>query len=276
MNDGQTAATRWDYDYDSRRSRPLLRHGYWPVLWSWARRDFYARYTQSALRAVWSVWQPLSIVIVNGIVFYGILGVDGGGIPYLSFIVASILVFRYLATGLGATSVIVDSASIVTKASFPREIIPLSVLTVSFVDLGVMLSILIAVSTVQGIDFHLTVVALPIVLVLIVAFTVAVTLMLSTLTVFVRDINYLVPTVSQLLFLGSPIMYPADKIPDRVAWINDVNPLTVAVEGVRDVMLRGRWPSWGLLSVQIAANGLAAFAALAYLRSVERRMADVV
>ncbi|MFN8019803.1 MAG: ABC transporter permease [Acidimicrobiales bacterium] len=267
---------RWDHVYDSRQVRPLLRHGYWPVLWSWARRDFHARYSQSALRAVWSIWQPLSIVLVNGIVFYAILGVDGGGLPYLAFIVASIMVFRYLATGLGACSILSDNASILTKASFPREIVPLSTLTVSFVDLGVMLGILVVVSIAQGIHLQATVVALPAVLLLIVLFTVWLTLLLCTLAVFVRDLTYLVPMVSQLLFLGSPIMYPAEKLPARVAWINHVNPLAVTVEGVRDVVLRGTWPPWGLLAVQLVVNGVLVLVALWYLRSVERRMADVV
>lgn len=269
-------AARWDHEYDSTRRRPLLRHGYWPILWTWARRDFRARYTQSALRAVWSVWQPVALVVLNGVFFYAILGVNGDGIPYLSFIVASILAFRYLATGLGACTSISDNAGIVTKAYFPREFVPLSTLVVSLVDLATMLVILLVVSTAQGIGWSITLVALPVVLVLLIAFSVAVTLLLAATAVFVRDVTYLVPLLTQVLFLGTPIMYPPSQTPEAIAWINSVNPLAVVVEGVRDCALSHTWPDWPLLGIQIACNLVLALIALRYVRALEPQMADVV
>lgn len=271
----EAVAQRWDHDYDSDRRRPLLRHGYWPLLWTWARRDFHARYRQSGLRTLWSLWQPLSIVTINGVFFYGVLGVDGGGLPYLAFIVASIMVFRYFSTGLGAATVIYDNANMITKAYFPREIIPLSTLVVSLVDLGAMLTILLGVSWAQGIRPGLTLVALPCVLVLLFAFTIAVTLFVCTVSVFVRDVSFLLPMVSQLIFLGSPIMYPITKLPLRVQWVEQLNPISVVAEAVRDVVLRHRWPPWGLLGAQAALWSLLALAALWYVRALEGRMPDV-
>ncbi|MCB1038097.1 MAG: ABC transporter permease [Acidimicrobiales bacterium] len=272
---GEIAVRRWDHDYDSERSRPLLRHGYWPVLWSWARRDFRSRYSQSALRALWSIWQPLWIVLLNGAFFYGVLGVNGEGLPYLSFIVASILAFRYLATGLGACSIIFDNANIVTKAYFPREIIPLSTLVVSVVDVAAMLCILLVVATLQGISLSITLVALPLVLAVLVAFTVALTLFLCATAVFLRDLTYVVPLLSQTLFLGTPIMYPASQTPERIAWVNTVNPLAVVVEATRDCVLRHQWPNGSLLVVQLLINASLALLALRYVRALEPRMADV-
>ena len=131
------------------------------------------------------------------------------------------------------------------------------------------------VATLQGISLSITLVALPLVLAVLVAFTVALTLFLCATAVFLRDLTYVVPLLSQTLFLGTPIMYPASQTPERIAWVNTVNPLAVVVEATRDCVLRHQWPNGSLLVVQLLINASLALLALRYVRALEPRMADV-
>src|SRR4051794_18772517 len=111
----QLGPDRWDFHFDSAVRRPLLRHGYWPVLLDWTRREFRARYRQSGLRSGWALWQPLSIVVINGLFFHTVLNVNGGGLPYLVFIVAGIMGYRFMSTGLSSANVITENAGVITK-----------------------------------------------------------------------------------------------------------------------------------------------------------------
>ena len=153
--------------------------------------------------------------------------------------------------------------------------IPLSTLAVSLIDLGVMFVILVVVATAQGITITVTALAMPVIMVLLIALSVTVTLALSSVTVFVRDTMYLLPMMSQMIFLITPIMYPASQLPENLQWINSVNPLSVVVEATRDTMLRGIWPDWPLVGVHLAIQLALALTALWYFRALESRMADV-
>ena len=67
---------------------------------SFARRELHSKYRQSSLSLFWGIVQPVLLVLVYAVVFSQILNVDGGTIPYLSFVVAGLAVWRYFAAGL--------------------------------------------------------------------------------------------------------------------------------------------------------------------------------
>lgn len=247
-----------------------------PLLRVWTQREFRTRYRQSALDAAWSVIQPVGVVLIYGFLFSIVLRVRADGLPYLAFAFAGIAPWRFLAfaTSAGFPS-IVEAQSTITKVYFPREVIPLSVVGASLVDLGVATTILLLVAVVQGVGLTITVVALVPVFAVLVLYVAATTVLGASLSVFVRDVALLLPLGLQLLFVGSPIMYPADLLPDRLRWLNEVNPVAVVVEATRDATLRHTWPDWPLLAVHAAVALALCVLALLYARSVEPRMADL-
>lgn len=246
------------------------------MLRTWARRDLRSRYRQSSLRTLWAIWQPLSIILVNGLFFVFVLDVQSDDVPYLSSVIAGVAAYRYLSVALGAATVVTDNGHVVTKAAFPREIIPLSLLLVGLVDLGVLLALLLVVAPVQGVGPSVHLVALPLVLVPLLLVSTAVLLTLSAVAVFVRDVTYVLSTLTQVVFLGTPVMYPATQTPEPVRWVNSVNPLAVVVEAIRDVALRHVWPSWPLLAAHTVAGLCALALAARFFRRLDPRMADVV
>lgn len=243
---------------------------------SFARRDLQSRYRQSSFALLWSVLQPLGLVAVYAVVFSQILRVEGGGLPYLSFVVAGLMVFRYFSAGLQQATCFIDRADTLTKAYFRRETLPLSGCVAALVDLAIGVSVLVVVAWIQGIRPTTTFVALPLVIAVLVAYTAATAIVFATVTVFVRDLAHALPTISQVLFLASPVLYPEAQIPPRLSFLGTVNPVAVVAEAVRETTLVGIWPEFDLLLIHLFVGSSLLVGAVVYLRSIEDRIVDVV
>jgi len=246
------------------------------LLGVWTEREFRVRYRQSALDALWSVIQPVGIVLIYGFLFSIVLQVSTGGLPYLAFAFAGIAPWRFIAFATSSAFPSITAAQgTITKVYFPREVLPLSVVGASLVDLAIATLILFIVAVVQGVGLDVTVLALVPVDVVLVLWVAAICVLGASVSVFVRDVVLFLPLAQQLLFVASPIMYPASLTPDSLSWLNEWNPVAVVVEATRDAVLRHSWPDWPLLAIHGAAATGVLLLALAYSRTVERHMADL-
>ena len=274
----QTIATTPDHVPASLRLAQALRNGRAEarLTYSFARRALHSQYRQSALTVLWSVMQPIALVAIYAIVFSQILRVEGDDLPYLSFVVAGLVVWRYFSTGLMMATSFIDRSDTLVKASFRREVIPLSGCGAALVDLCTGMVALFAVAAIQGIKPTITVLAVPMVLVVLLFYTATVAVLMATVTVFVRDLAHALPTISQVLFLASPILYPTSQIPPALDFMGTVNPVAVAAEAMRRSTLAGEWPSFPLLSLHLVVGAGLLVASIAYLRSIEHRIVDVV
>ncbi|MEI7886385.1 MAG: ABC transporter permease [Actinomycetes bacterium] len=243
---------------------------------SFARRELHSKYRQSSLSLFWGIVQPVLLVLVYAVVFSQILNVDGGTIPYLSFVVAGLAVWRYFAAGLQQATSFIDRSAVLSKVYFRREVIPLSGCVAALVDLGVGLVAMVCVAWKQGIPPSITLVALPLVLLVLLVYTAAAAILLATITVFVRDVAHAMPTISQVLFLASPILYPESQIPSSLKFLGVVNPVAVVAEATRAVALMGDWPNFSLLLVHLFLGSALLVGSVFYLRSIEDRIVDVV
>jgi ABC-type polysaccharide/polyol phosphate export permease len=247
----------------------------WRLTVSWALRSLHGTYRQSSLRLLWSVVQPLSVYAVYLIVFQYILAVETEDVPYLSFMVVGVTVWRYFAVGLSAVTALVDQAAVLRRVYFRREIVPMSICLTGLIDLGIGTVAAFVMMALQGVAFHWTILALPLVYVDLVLYTAATAILLSTVAVFARDLGHAMPTIAQLLFLATPIMYPASQLPPNLEFLAVVNPIAVLAELARDATLRGTWPSPLALSVNFVLGLTLLVAAIAYLRSIEHRIVDI-
>ena len=84
------------------------------------------------------------------------------------------------------------------------------------------------------------------------------------------------PTISQVLFLASPILYPESQIPSNLKFLGTVNPVAVVAEATRAVSLEGIWPNFDLLMVHLCIGTALLVGSVVYLRSIEDRIVDVV
>jgi len=94
-----------------------------------------------------------------------------------------------------------------------------------------------------------TMLLLPVVLVPLVLFTLGVSYFVAALGVFVRDTQYVMGVILQVLFFATPIFYPISAVPEDLRWILEYNPLTVFIEQARNVFLYGIMPDWKFLGI---------------------------
>jgi ABC-2 type transport system permease protein len=201
------------------------------------RRELKARYKDSALGFLWSLARPLTQLLIYYVVVGKFLGAARSLDNFAVYIFAGLTVYtlfsEIVATGTGA---IVSNAGLVKKVYLPREIFPLATVTSSLFNFVIQLAILVATAALVGtlpLSTDLLYAVGAVVLILI--YGTALSLVLSAVNVYLRDIQYLVEVVLLLLMWASPIVYSWTAVKSIVpSWLLSVyvdNPVSLAVLG---------------------------------------------
>jgi ABC-2 type transport system permease protein len=202
------------------RTREIVAHR--EILVNLIRKELKVKYAASILGAVWSVLNPVVFLAV----FSFVVAVLHNDIPhYPVFLLSGLLAWNLfsVALGQGARSV-VDNANLVKKVSFPREILPLSVVGVTLVDFALQSSVLLLFILVTGYGFHVDVLALyPLAFVALVVFTVAMVFWISAVNVRYRDIGHLIGLALLVWFWFTPIVYPGGLVQQELTSFHGVN-----------------------------------------------------
>lgn len=196
------------------------------------------KYSGSALGYVWTLAKPLGLFGMLYVVFGHFFKLSGGIEHYPVYLLLGIVLWMYVtdATTLGMRS-IVDRATLISKLSFPRLIIPLSVTLSSTITLGVNLVALvgfIAINQIVPGPSWLLLVPLLLELYLVVL---GVGLALSALYVRFRDVGPVWELVLQILFYASPIIYPVTLLPHWFQSIAFLNPFVQIVQDARSIIV---------------------------------------
>lgn len=247
------------------------------LLWIWILRSIKVRYAQSLLGVAWAILQPISLMLIFSLVFTRIVRVSTEGIPYPIFAYSALLPWTFLASSisLGVPS-LVSNMNLVKKIYFPREILPISVVAASLLDLIVASIVFFGMMLAYGFRLQVTALMLPVLLAIQILLVLGVVLFASAVNVFYRDIRFVVPLGVQLWMYASPIIYPISLVPERLHSVYRLNPMATLIEAYRDVMLQGQWPDWVDLWTAAAVSAL--IFAIGYLafKRMEWKFADVI
>jgi homopolymeric O-antigen transport system permease protein len=241
-------------------------------------RDLKVRYKQTAIGAIWAVFQPVLIAAVYTIVFGRFAKFPSGDIYYPVFVFAGLLPWQYFASSIssGATS-LVTNVSLVTKVYFPRVLLPVSAVAVPIVDLALGCVVLAVLMAIWGpMPAWPEVLFAPAFLGLAVLTAVGVVLLLSAVNVRYRDVPHAIPVFLQVLPLLSGVPFAIDQAPEKWQWILSLNPLTSVVSGWRWCILGSAEPEWGQVALSVAVALVLVVVGLAYFRRSEPRFADMI
>jgi len=252
----------------------------WAARWllaQWVRRDFTVQYRQSALGPLWAIVQPLSLLVVYGIVFRQVLDVRPPGGSYLVFALCGLVPWTFVASASSrSVQSLANAAPIIKQVSFPRSVVPLAATGVTVVDLVLGTVVLLGTQVVANGRLHLATLSLVIVYADLILVLAALSVIGALVGALVRDVRFLIPLVLQVGFIATPVMYPASLVPPRFAWAYDLNPIGRVIEAVRAAVIDGRWPSPALLSGLTLAGALLLLAAIHYSSSIEDRLPDLL
>jgi lipopolysaccharide transport system permease protein len=263
---------RWGHEPLGRRLRATG-----PLLLAWTRKEYSVRYRQNALGIGWSILQPLALLLIFGVILSRALHAKSDGQPYTSYAYCGLVAWTFVSTSLLAScQALLNASGIVNKVYFPREIVPLAQVTAYSIDLVINTIVLVGLTWFQGRPPTYRLIALVPIYLMVFFWTAAVAVFVAVVTVFVRDLRYGLPLLVQLGFIASPIMYSPAQFPHSVRWTTQLNPVAVAADGIRRITLLHRWPAWPDLIAQSAVALVVFCLVLAYVRSVEPRLVDVL
>ena len=212
------------------------------------KKDIRGKYKASFLGVLWSFVNPLLSVLVYAIVFPYIMRVQTPN--YLLFLISGIIPYNWFTTVVSQSSgIFVYNSNIIKKVYFPREILPISAVTSGLVNflISCIIILLFAIFGGVGISWHL--VFLPFLALIQYVFTLGVSFILSALNVYIRDVEYIVSFVLQMLFYATPILYTVDMFHGWILWIFRINPMTHLINAYRDIFYVHQVPRLGTLSI---------------------------
>jgi ABC-type polysaccharide/polyol phosphate export permease len=240
-------------------------------------RELKVRYKRSILGVLWTMMNPLLLMVVYAVVFSTILR---AAVPnYTIFLLAGLLpwIFFSNAAMQGLMSVLVNQ-DLIRKVRVPQAVFPFSIVGSNIVNLALSLVPLAIIMAAVGQRFTAALAFVPVALALLTVFTAGVTLLLATATVFFRDVRHLTEVLLQVVMYLSPVLYDIAQLGEHRSWWFRafqlelaINPMSYFIALVRDPVYYGRLPP--LQAVAIAsAYALASLAiGFAVFTKLERR-----
>lgn len=232
------AAEGFELDGAPTRPRDLLRD-IWrsrDLLVTLARKDFFVRFRRTSFGLLWAVGLPLIQAAVLAVVFTKIVRIETGG-NYGIYVFSGMLPWTFLAgTVTTGSTAIVDGALLATKIYFPRALLPLVTLGANLYGFlpGVAVLLIGAATIGEGLDTD--VVLLVPATVLMIAFVASLTLLLSGLHVYFRDLRFIVQAGTLAWLYGTPVIYPLDEATGTLRTILLLNPATGMVSLFRSAV----------------------------------------
>ena len=231
-------------------------------------RELKAQYKRSVLGYLWSLINPLSTLLIYALVFGVFLRIEppvaGNGElkNFALYLFAALIVWNFFSGVVnGSMAALEGVGGLLRKVYFPPQCPALASTVTVLIQAGIETGLLVAVMVIVG-NVSATFLLFPLLLVLLVLFSLGIGLVVSLLNVYYRDVGYLVGIALNILFYATPIIYPLSLVDD--AWglpLRDLillNPLTHFTQGARLLLYELQVPSTGWMLI-VATESIVAF-----------------
>ena len=214
-------------------------------------RDIKLKYRRSFLGYLWSILNPLMVMVIMVIVFSNMFRFSIDNYPV--YLIIGQLCFSFLTESTNqAIYSITGNSALLKKTYVPKYIFTCAKVTSSGVNLLFSLGALLLVMLFCKVPFRWTFIFVPFVLIQLYFFCMGIGMFLAAANVFFRDIQYIYNAVTTAWMYLTPIFYPIEQLPDRLQWfIKHLNPMYFYVGQFRDVVLAGHIPGPMILSAGI-------------------------
>jgi lipopolysaccharide transport system permease protein len=240
-------------------------------------RDIKVRYKQTLLGAAWAVIQPVLTMLIFNFIFGTVAKVNTEGIPYPIFSYTALLPWGLFSAALNnASRSLTTNQNMVSKIYFPRLVLPLASVLGGLVDFAIAFLILVVLMIYYKVTPTTAIWTLPFFLILTVVTALGVALWLSAINVQYRDVNYVLPFLTQFWLFLTPVAYSANVISAKWQFVYSLNPMAGVVNGFRWALLgTNTGPNMNML-ISISISLIFLVSGLFYFRSMERTFADTI
>ena len=240
------------------------------------RKEIRGKYKGSFLGVLWSFVNPLLMTIVYAIVFPYLL--RNTEPHYVTFIVVGILPWNWFTMNMAlGTTTILANASIIKKVYFPREILPISVVTSGMINFLISCLIILLFLIFSGIGLSKYIFLLPIIVIAQYLFTLGLIFITSAIEVYVRDLEYIINFLVSMLFYATPILYSPTMFADsKLSILFKINPMSIIVNAYRDIFFYGNMPHIKTLITLILGCILFCYLGLLFFKKMSKGFAEEV
>lgn len=211
-------------------------YAYREMIFSLVRRDLRGRYKGSVLGFLWTFLNPLLQLAVYTVVFSFVM--KAGIENYYLFLFVALVPWIFFSTCLsGGASCIWAQQDMVKKIYFPREVLPISYVISQFVNMLLSFVVIFVVLIVSGVGVNIkALIYLPVIMLVEFLLALGITMIVSALTVYFRDMEYILGIVTMAWMYLSPVLYSMDMVPKELQNLFMLNPMSPVIVAYRDVL----------------------------------------
>jgi lipopolysaccharide transport system permease protein len=241
-------------------------------------RDIKVRYKQTVLGAAWAILQPLATMAAFAIFLGRVASSPDATVPYPLFVFAGLLPWTFFSGAVSSASTsVIGNERLVTKVYFPRLLVPLSTVLAATADFAIASALFLVLMPFFGFLPGWSMLAAPVIVLLIILVASSLGVLLAALTVAYRDFRYVVPFTLQLWMFATPTVFlqNLDVLGPRMRPLLLLNPVHGLVVNFRAAVLGGAF-DFPALAVSTLCGVLLFAAGSLYFRRVERGFADII
>ncbi len=229
-------------------------YSYREMIFSLVKRDLKGRYKGSALGFLWTFLNPLLQLAVYTMVFSVIM--RAGIEDYYIFLFVALVPWIFFSTSLaGGSSCIWAQQEMVKKIYFPREVLPIAYVTSQFVNMLLSFIVIFAVLILSGHTLNfIAILYLPLIMIIEYVLALGMAMLTSAITVYLRDLEYILGIVTMAWQFLTPVMYSVDAVPEQLRGIFALNPMTPVIVAYRDILYFGTAPQMKTLLLAVVTG----------------------
>ena len=237
------------------------------------KKEFRGKYKKSFLGVLWSFLNPLFQLLIYALVFPFILrnNVDN----YTIFLIVALMPWTFFnSTIIQSAACVVVNGGIIKKVYFPREILPISTTTSNLINFLITGIIVIVSLLISGIGISTTVFVLPLIIITQYVLQLGLAFIFSAITVYIRDVEYLINIFMMLMFYLCPIVYSADMIPEKFLPLFKLNPMFHIIGYYREILYYQKMPNIGNVLILLGICIVILIFGYLIFRKLEKRFAE--
>ena len=239
------------------------------------KKDIRGKYKASFLGILWSFINPLLQVLVYVIVFPYIMRVQTDN--YLIFLICGIIPWTWFTYTLSnGTTSITNNANLIKKVYFPREILPISVVTSGLINFLISCVIILIFVLLSGLGLSWHLIFLPFIALIQYIVSLAIIFLLSAFNVYVKDVEYIVNFLIMMAFYATPILYSTEMFSGWIMWIFRLNPMAHLINAYRDIFYVHRIPEMTNLLILLLIGLILLIICYSIYKKLEKRFAEEI
>lgn len=268
------------YRFEHRKGKEFVKmnvfknlYCYRELLKTSVKKEVRSKYKNSFLGVVWSFLNPLLQIVVYAIIFSLIL--KNKQEHYAIFLCSGIIPWTFFSVAINKSAfTMIENGNIIKKVYFPREIIPISVVTAETINFLISTIIILGFVILGGIGVTKYILFYPFILIAQYLVILSISLVVSAICVYFRDLQHFIGIILQLLFYAAPIVYAQDSIPKEYQWILKYNPMTYIINAYRDIFYYQKATELKPLMLLIIVGSIACLAGYKFFYKLQRGFAE--